>query len=400
MVPKKVLFCATVVSHLKAFHLPYLRWFREQGWEVHAATYGTEAVPYVDKQFNIPIQRSPFKLDNWRAYRQLKDIVRENNYEIIHCHTPMGGALTRLAARQVRRTGTRVLYTAHGFHFFKGASFQNWLLYYPVEKYLSRYTDCLITMNAEDYNRALDHQFKAGAIAYVHGVGIDFDKYKPVHEQEKRQLREWHGIGSDEFVMIYAAELSQRKNQAYLLKVVSLLRERIPRLRLLLAGQGALEEKYREQAGQLGLENLVTFLGHRTDMDQIYALADIAVSSSRQEGLPVNIMEAIATGLPVVATDVRGNRDLVEPGTHGFLVGLDEPSVFADRIWELYNHPQLRADIRANRDRLISLYSVSHVLEEVKPIYTDTARQWDIKERGPGHKKDSTYPYSEREIGK
>lgn len=375
---KKVLFCAKVVSHLKAFHLPYLRWFQEQGWEVHAATNGAEKIPYVNQQFDIPIHRSPLKLDNWRAYRQLKSLIRQHDYDIIHCHTPMGGVLTRLAARQARRRGTRLLYTAHGFHFFQGASPLYWLLYYPVEKYLSRYTDCLITINTEDYNRALERRFKAQAIAYVHGVGVDFDKYKPIGRQERDRLRAMHGIGADEFVLIYAAELSSRKNQSYLLQVVSLLSARIPLLRLLLAGQGELEADYREQTERLGLDDIVTFLGHRSDMEQIYALADLAVSSSRQEGLPVNIMEAIATGLPVVATDVRGNRDLVEPGVHGSLVGLDDASIFAERIWELYSQPQLRADLGANRGRLIEHYSVDYVLNEMIPIYTNTTRQWDV----------------------
>lgn len=382
---KKVLFCATVVSHLTAFHLPYIRWFKEQGWEVHAATHGESSVPDVDHQFNISIQRSPFKLDNLRAYIELRKIIRENKYDIIHCHTPMGGVLTRLAACKARRHGTKVIYTAHGFHFFTGASLINWLIYYPIEKVLSRYTDCLITMNQEDYTRALRRHFKAKTVTYVHGVGIDFNKYKPVSLDEKCQLRSEYKIGQEEFVLIYAAELSKRKNQGLLLEVVQQLKEHIPNLHLLLAGQGELEEHYKKMTFEMGLSDIVTFLGHRKDMDRIYALADIAVSSSTQEGLPVNIMEAIVSGLPVVATNVRGNRDLVEEGVHGFLVGLDDQNTFVKRVLELYSSPQLCEEISKRRDRLTEKYSISEVLNEVTPIYLELDLK--LQERFITHKE-------------
>ncbi|GGH32145.1 glycosyltransferase family 4 protein [Paenibacillus segetis] len=368
---KKVLFCATVVSHLTAFHQPYLRWFKEQGWEVHAATHGESSVPYVEKQFNISIQRSPFKLDNLRAYIELKKIIDKNEYDIIHCHTPMGGVLTRLAARKARRRGTKVIYTAHGFHFFTGASSINWLVYYPVEKMLSRYTDYLITMNEEDYTRVLRRHFKAKNITFVHGVGIDFDKFRPVSAEEKRQLRSAYQIGQDKFVLIYAAELSKRKNQSLLFEVVRQLKQHIPNLQLLLAGQGDLEEYYKKMTHEMDLTDTVTFLGHRKDMDKIYSLADIAVSSSTQEGLPVNIMEAIASGLPVVATNVRGNRDLVEEGVHGFLIGLNDQNAFVKRVLELYASPLLREEIGKRRDLLTEKYSVLKVLNEVTPIYME-----------------------------
>lgn len=366
---QKVLFCATVVSHLKAFHLPYLQWFKEEGWEVHAATNGEEAVPYVDKQFNISIQRSPFKWDNIRAYRELKRIIDSNEYDIIHCHTPMGAVLTRLAARGARRKGTTVIYTAHGFHFFKGASLVNWLIYYPVEKWLSRYTDCLITMNQEDYDRVQKRKFSAKRIAYVHGVGVDFNKYKPVSSEEKKRLRVEYGIEDNRFVLVYAAELTKRKNQSLLIEVVKSLKDRLPNIQLLLAGKGELESHYRSLVHNMNLEGYVTFLGHRTDMNRIYALSDLAVSSSRQEGLPVNVMEAIASGLPVVATKVRGNRDLVTEGVHGLLVELGDSEAFAESIWKLYEDQILRESISREFQRLIDLYSVSYVLDEVTSIY-------------------------------
>src|SRR5690625_1546271 len=134
---KRVLFCATVDYHFKAFHLPYMQWFKEQGWEVDVAASGDIHLPYTDQKYSIPIQRSPFRRSNLNAYKQLKEIIHRNNYSIIHCHTPLGGVLTRFAARKARKNGAKVIYTAHGFHFCKGMPITNWLIYYPVERLLS-----------------------------------------------------------------------------------------------------------------------------------------------------------------------------------------------------------------------------------------------------------------------
>lgn len=171
--------------HFKAFHLPYLKWFADQGWEVHVAANGNKHLPYVTQKYNIPLQRSPISVQNFHAYKKLTSIIHQNKYNIIHCHTPMGGAIARLAARKVRREGTKVIYTAHGFHFCKGSSFINWLLYYPIERILATTTDCLLTINQEDYSLAVKHRFQAGSIKLVHGVGVDIERYIPVNESER-----------------------------------------------------------------------------------------------------------------------------------------------------------------------------------------------------------------------
>ena len=176
---KRILFCATVDYHFSSFHLPYMKWFKDQGWEVHVAAAGKMDLPFTDQKFDIPIVRSPFNRNNIKAYDQLKKIIDQNDYKMIHCHTPMGGVLARLAARQARKMGTKIIYTAHGFHFCKGAPLANWLLYYPIEKTLSRLTDCLITINTEDYQLA-KKKFKAEKIEHVHGVGVNTEVFKPV----------------------------------------------------------------------------------------------------------------------------------------------------------------------------------------------------------------------------
>lgn len=145
---KKVLFTATVDSHILQFHIPYLKYFKEQGYEVHVATNGNEKIPFCDVKHKIHFERSPFKINNLKAIKQLRKIIEQEKFEIIHCHTPVGSVTTRIAAKKARRKyNTKVIYTAHGFHFFKGAPIINWVLFYPIEKWLSKYTDCLITIN-------------------------------------------------------------------------------------------------------------------------------------------------------------------------------------------------------------------------------------------------------------
>lgn len=183
---KKVLFTATVDSHILQFHIPYLKMFKEKGYEVHVATNGTEAIPYCDVKHVVSFARSPIKTSNLKAIIQLRKIINENNFEIVHCHTPMGSVVTRIAAKKAKKRGTRVIYTAHGFHFFKGAPMVNWLVFYPVEKYLSKYTDCLITINQEDYELAKRKFKKCKQIELVHGVGVDKSKFDfEMSEREK-----------------------------------------------------------------------------------------------------------------------------------------------------------------------------------------------------------------------
>lgn len=150
----KILFLSNTANFSK-FNRPFMQWFKEQGWQVDYCSAGEEKVLDCDNQFSINIARSPFNLKNLQGLKQLKDILANGNYQILHCHTPMGGVLGRLAALKLWKQGKlKVIYTAHGFHFYKGAPLVNWLLYYPMEKFLAHWTDVIITINEEDYERA------------------------------------------------------------------------------------------------------------------------------------------------------------------------------------------------------------------------------------------------------
>ncbi|MEH7096689.1 glycosyltransferase family 4 protein [Neobacillus vireti] len=369
MMHKKVLFCATVDYHFKAFHIPFLKWFREQGWEVHVAASGDLKLPYVDKKYNISIQRSPFNKINIKAYMELKELIKKNNYKIIHCHTPMGGVITRLAARQSRQVGTKVIYTAHGFHFCKGAPILNWILYYPAERLLSRFTDCLITINQEDFNLAQNHNFKAKSIKHVHGVGVNTQIFSPAKESKKIQLRKNHGYNAHDFLMFYAAEFNENKNQKLLIDSLTLIKDEIPNAKLLLAGEGPLLNECKELVNKLGLNSFIHFLGYRNDIEELLKISDIAVASSLREGLPVNIMEAMASGLPVIASDNRGHRELVQNDKNGWVVR-NNPEEFSNRIKMIAKSYELKNTFGMNGRYIIQKnYSIDKVLEEKSNIY-------------------------------
>lgn len=372
---KKVLFVATVLKkHINAFHLPYLKLFKEMGYETHVCARNDFdesddiEIPYCDKYFDLPFERSPYRMENINVYIQLKKIIDSNNYSIIHCHTPMGGVLTRLAARDSRKKGTKVLYTAHGFHFYRGASIKNWLIYYPIEKWLSKYTDCLITINNEDYNIA-KKQFKSKNIKMISGVGIDNSKFTPQTLERKLKLRQEYGYSEKDFILIYVAELSYRKHQDLLIKTVSRLKNKIPNLKLLLVGEGDYLNNYKILVNKLNLEENVKFLGYRKDIPNLMLISDVAVSSSRQEGLPVNVMEAMATGLPLVVTDCRGNRDLVIDGENGYIVKMDDVEEFANKIEKLFISEQERLLFGQESLNLIEAYTLNNIIEDMKEIY-------------------------------
>ncbi|MDM5428943.1 glycosyltransferase family 4 protein [Bacillus mycoides] len=371
MVSKKVLFCATVDYHFKAFHLPYLKWFSEQGWEVHVAANGNIHLPYVTRKYNIPIQRSPLSIQNLHAYKKLKSIIDQNKYHIIHCHTPMGGVIARLAAQKARRQGTKVVYTAHGFHFCKGSPYMNWLLYYPIERILASHTDCLITINQEDYDLAVKHRFPVKDIKLVHGVGIDVQRFTLVTEIEKRELKLQCGYKSEDFLMFYAAEFNKNKNQSFLIRVLAQLKNEMPHAKLLLAGEGPLMEECKKIATQLGVSNMVHFLGYRNDIASLLQMSDLAVASSYREGLPVNIMEAMACGLPVIATDNRGHRELIISNKNGWIIDRDDIKTMSERINTISKNTKLQAQFgQCGRTIITSEYSVNEVLKEKQEIYT------------------------------
>ena len=334
---KKVLFSATVDSHILHFHIPYLKLFKENGYEVHVATNGDEKIPYCDVKHKISFERSPIKINNIKAIKQLKEVIDKENFDIIHCHTPMGSVVTRLAARKARKNGTRVIYTAHGFHFYKGAPLLNWLLFYPIEKYLSKYTDDLITINKEDYGLA-KRKFHARNTYYIPGVGVDPNKFNiNLTSEEKHELRESLGLKDDDFVIIYVAELNKNKNQKMAIETIKDLVKKDDKIKLLLVGKDSYNGKYQEMVKKLGIDKNVIFTDYRKDIPQLMKISDLAISTSLREGLPVNLIEAMRSCLPIVCTNCRGNRDIAFENENAYLVDINDISSLEEKILKIKN---------------------------------------------------------------
>ncbi|WP_078553411.1 glycosyltransferase family 4 protein [Bacillus alkalicellulosilyticus] len=368
--PKKILFIATVDYHFNVFHLPVMKWFKEQGWDVHIAAAGEMELPFTDKKHSISIQRSPFSVQNVKALFQLKNIIKENQYDIVHCHTPLGGVLGRLAASTERKNGLKVIYTAHGFHFCKGAPKLNWFIYYPIEKGLAYFTDTLITINEEDYALAKEKEFKAQYIEHVHGVGIDPEKFQPIDEKVKKLFRKKYGYRDDEILLYFAAEFNKNKNQIMLLKALDIVKEKVPKVRLIFCGEGPMLQDVQAEVFKLALLNWIDFLGYRNDIDSLVKMSDIGVSASYREGLPVNIMEAMSCGLPVVATENRGHLELISDGENGFIIEKDNVEQFAERIIQLAKNEELRRELGQNGRKLIeSKYTSAKIVNKLKLIY-------------------------------
>lgn len=357
---KKVLFVATVTTHINFFHIPYLKMFKEKGYEVHVASFGEEPIEYCDKHFNIPFARFPFKLQNYKVYKKLKKIINDNDYKIIHCHTPVGGLLTRLAAKKVRKKGTKVIYTAHGFHFYKGAPILNWMIYYPIEKYLSKYTDCLITINEEDYEIA-KKKFKAKRTEFVHGVGVDENKFNfEMSNDEKEDVRKSLNLKEDDFVISYVAELSKRKNQGMLIKAISELinEEKIKNIKVLLIGSDSLNNYYQQMSKDLNVESSIMFLGYRKDIPKLLKISDLYVSTSTQEGLPINLVEAAICKLPIIATNCRGNRNIAKK-----IVKIDDVNELCNEIKKCMKNNELYITTKLDE------YKLENVMKEMEEIY-------------------------------
>lgn len=365
---KKVLFVATVVkTHIMEFHIPYLKMFKEMGWETAVAArndYENPAdciIPYCDSYYNVPFERNPLKPGNLKAYKELKHIIDEGEYDIIHCHTPVGAMLTRLAAKQARKRGTKVFYTAHGFHFYKGAPAINWILYYPVEKWLSRYTDVLITINKEDFEQA--KTFKAGKVCYVPGVGIDLKKFQtnPIIRNEKRRwLCHEYDIPSSATVLLSVGEVNKNKNHRVVIEALGQLNRKD--IYYVICGRGPLLDEYKELSRQYKIEEQVILTGYRTDVADFYKAADVFVFPSFREGLPVAVMEAMASGLPVITTRIRGSSDLVTEGENGLLVQPKDVAGFCNAINQYANVLKREMTAKKNIEKA-NEYDLKHILQ-------------------------------------
>ena len=315
--------------------------------------------------YPISCTRSPFSRASLTAIKEIRDIVTANNYDIVHCHKPVAAACARIACRKLRKHGLTVIYTSHGFHFYKGAPLKNRIVYYPIEKFCSRFTDVLITINKEDFEAA--KKLHAGRVEQTPGVGIDVEKYKNVFV-DRDSKRASLGIPDDAFVLISVGELNENKNHSVVIRALEKLAD--PRIYYLIAGEGGLKNELEQTARKVGLSDRVKLLGFRTDVPELYKISDVILFPSIREGLGLVSVEGMAAGLPLICADNRGTREYSAPyRDEGLVCQANDPDAFANAIRSLANDPEKCARLGAVGPKCAEAFSVKKVIAEVKRIY-------------------------------
>lgn len=345
MSEKKALFIATVGGFVTQFEQNNVSLLQQMGYEVHSAANFNEPVYSVKEQelkkkgiilHQVEIAKSPFLWrQNLRALKQICSIIEEEGITLIHCHTPVGGLLGRLAAILQKERGIKVIYTAHGFHFYKGAPWINWLFYYNVERLLARHTDILVTINEEDYARAQNFRLrKNGKVYKIPGEGLNLEAFRPVTEERRQQLRRKLGIDEDVFYILSVGELSGNKNHKEIIRLIPDMKKKLPEKKLLygICGDGYYRQELKKLVAEMGLEEEAKLYGYRENPAEYIACADCLVFPSIREGLGMAALEAMAMGIPVIASDNRGTREYMEDGSNGFVCNVRRPEEFVNAV--------------------------------------------------------------------
>ena len=355
----------TTIGRTTRFFEQFIRELIAAGHQVDfAANEEGSAVPEVYREigcqvFHAAFSRSPLSSDNLKAIKSVRKIVSDGNYDIVHCHTPVASLVTRLACRKLRKkTGLKVFYTAHGFHFYKGVPFKNWMIYFPLEWLCSFYTDTLITINKEDYDRA-QKRLHAKRTAYVPGVGIDVERFAGA-KVDRAAKRAELGIPEDAFLLISVGELNRNKNHEIVIRALAKLRR--PDIHYMIAGKGPQEEHLRSLANESGIGDNFHLLGYRHDIPELYKTADADVFPSIREGLGLAALEGMAAGLPLICSDNRGTREYaLSYNVSGFDPMSRDENMFAASIENLADHRELCEELSRQGQTIAEKFSVKKV---------------------------------------
>lgn len=369
----KMLYILNVANRINSFCMSSIIAAKNLGIEYHIAgnwSYKDENDRINDeKKYGIRIHqvdfiRSPLNINNRKAYKQLDKIVSQEKFDVIHCNTPIGGLLGRIVAKKHKISN--VIYQAHGFHFYKGAPKLNWLIYYPIEKLLAKYTDTLITINQEDFELA-KAKFRLrnnGQVHYVAGVGMDLETVKSVNA-DRKEKRKSLGFTENDTVLISAGRLDANKNNETTIRAVS----KVPDIKLILCGDGELKNGLSNLVKELNIEDRVLFLGNRSDIFELYESADIFIMLSFREGLSRSILEAMAFGLPCIASNIRGNADLIEDGIGGYLVPATDVDLISKKIQDLADNKSAREQMSNSNKKNIVNFSLDVAVSQIQHIY-------------------------------
>lgn len=373
----KVLVLTSVASMIDQFNIPNIKLLQSLGFSVDVAcnfnvgnTCSEERINKLKKNlkvlnvhyYQIDFSRNVLNITkNLKAFWQVKCLMEKKDYSFVHCHSPIGGVVGRICGKLKR---TKVIYTAHGFHFYKGAPYKNWLIYYPIEKIFSYFTDTLITINKEDYALA-QKKMKAKEIVYIPGIGIDLKKYRRT-QQARVEKRKQLEIDDQTLILFSVGELNKNKNHQIIIKSLANLSKTINYI-YIIAGKGELENSLKKLIAEVGLNKKVKLLGFRDDIPELFAAADLFIFPSFREGLSVSLMEAMASGLPVICSRIRGNLDLID-SKGGLLFDPHNEAECLQTINEILNNDL--SQFGCYNLKKIEFFGLDNVLAKYKTIYT------------------------------
>lgn len=368
---KKILYITTISSTINAFLVPHIKYLINNGYKVDCAaskniSLNEELIKLGVNLFDIPFSRNPFGLNNVMAYKELIKIQSIYKYDLIHVHTPIAALYGRMLKLKYPRLKT--VYTVHGFHFYEGAPKKNKMIFYPIEKIMSKFTDAIITMNDEDYKSA--QKFNIKKVYRINGVGLDLNKYKPLL-LNSTEIRRSLDLKDDDFVILMIAEVNKNKNHIQLINSVEILKNKGINIKVLCAGIGPLIDEINAEIENRNLQDTIKMLGFRKDIPQLIQICDLGILLSYREGLPRNIMELMAYGKAIIGTDIRGIRDLIDNGLNGYLVEVNNEIDTAKKIELLYKNRDILNRMSSVCYEKVKKYNVDQITYEILQIVNE-----------------------------
>lgn len=371
---KRILVTSTDLMMIQ-FLVPHVINLVENGFEVEIACSDVggrmdevreKLNTYVKAIHVVRLVRSPASPTNLKGYQDMKKVINNGHYDIIWTNEPVMGVVTRLAARKARKNGTKVVYMVHGFHFYKGASKANWLVFYPVEKFASRFCDEIVTINQEDYYRAQE-KMHASFVKYIHGIGVNVERLQK--RENQNNIRQELGLAEEDFLVLSVGELNENKNHRVIIRALGQLKD--PAIHYIVCGKGDQLEKLQMLAEENGIQDRVHFLGYRTDVVDICSQSDVFAFPTYREGLGLSALEAMYSALPLITSNVRGPVDFMTKGKTGYLCSPDDDKDFAKAIKYLKDNPGLCKQMGKNNSEVVREYCLDAVKKEVLSLFEE-----------------------------
>lgn len=379
---KHALIITTISGFVPQFEMNDVKILQEYGYTVHYASDFENPIYEIDQKqlekdglilHHIDIRKSPFKVkENIKAFRQLKKIIQNENIQIIHCHNPMGGVVGRIAAAASKRN-PYVIYTAHGFHFYKGAPKKNWILYYTAERMLARFTNRLITINLEDYKRAKTFRLKSqGCVEQIPGVGVNTYKFRKKTELREKKRAEL-AVPGNAFHIVSVGELVENKNHSIVIRALAKLADK--NIYYSICGKGPYQKELERLIQKLHLEKNVRLLGYRNDVDEVLQSADCFIFPSKREGLGIAAIEAMACSVPLIAADNRGTREYMKHLYNGIVCRADSTEDFGYAIKQMKNSEKMRLEMAEHGRETAERFSIETTDKIMRRVYKEVSAQ-------------------------